>query len=304
MAIQKEIWVKDIMEALYKDNAFLNFAFNADQYVLQGKVVHIPQAGAGGDVVKNRSSLPATIKKRSDTDVTYALDEYTSDPILIPNADKVELSYDKRQSVMADERANLVEKVAEEMLYLWGKELPGDYVISTTGDSVTATAPGATGNRKALTRADLQKAQTRLNKLNVPKDNRYALVPSELIAQLFPPDSQITALYMQGVSKEEQAMGVIGKVHGFKIMDRSSVLNIAADGTVKTPEASAATDDNEAVLCWQQNAVERALGEIDFFERLKDPQYYGDVYSFLVRMGGRKRRSDSKGVIAIKQASA
>ncbi|QQR95608.1 MAG: hypothetical protein IPJ93_02385 [Bacteroidota bacterium] len=40
------------------------------------------------------------------------------------------------------------------------------------------------------------------------------------------------------------------------------------------------------------------------FESLADPQYYGDIYSALVRMGGRKRRNDAKGIIGIIQAAA
>lgn len=304
MAVQKEIWVKDIVEKLFKDNSFLKFAFDADSYVVNGKVVHIPQSGSGGDVVKNRSSLPATVKKRSDTDVTYAIDEYTSDPMLIPNADKVELSYNKRESVLAEEQGNLNESVAEEMLYTWAEDLPEGSMVDTTGDAVPATVPGATGNRKALVRADLQKASVLMNKQNIPKNNRYALLSAELEAQLFPPDSQVTALYMQSVTKEEQDMGVIGKVHGFKILSRSFVLTLTSDNTVKAPEASTATDDNEGVLCWQKNAVERAMGTNEFFEDTKNPQYYGDIYSFLVRMGGRRRREDNKGVVIIKQAPA
>jgi hypothetical protein len=73
---------------------------------------------------------------------------------------------------------------------------------------------------------------------------------------------------------------------------------------VVNPYAAAAGDtDNDGVICWQINAVERALGQITFFERIGDPTYYGDIYSVGVRMGARKRRSDAKGIIAIVQAA-
>ena len=105
MAVEREIWEGDIVEKLYAENPHLSLCVNADQYVLAGKVVHIPQAGAAPDVVKNRSSLPAAVKKRTDTDITYPLDEYTSDPVHISNAETIEPSYDKRMSVMADTRS-------------------------------------------------------------------------------------------------------------------------------------------------------------------------------------------------------
>src|SRR5437762_13652278 len=99
MAIQKEIWTNHIQANLFKDNGFLNYAFNADQYVLEGKVVHIPNAGATANVVKNRTTLPATVIQRADIDITYSTDEFTTDHILIPNADTVESIYDTLSTV-------------------------------------------------------------------------------------------------------------------------------------------------------------------------------------------------------------
>lgn len=61
MAIQKEIWAQTIVEGLFASNSFLSKAFNADEYVNAGKIVHIPQAGAASKVEKDRSTLPAKI---------------------------------------------------------------------------------------------------------------------------------------------------------------------------------------------------------------------------------------------------
>ena len=35
------------------------------------------------------------------------------------------------------------------------------------------------------------------------------------------------------------------------------------------------------------------------FEKLDDPTYYGDIYSFLVRAGGRSRRPNHKGIVVL-----
>src|SRR3954452_16062649 len=99
MAIQVEIWQSHIEEELFKDNSFLRLSKNADEHVIGSRAVHIPQSGGSGNVVKNRASFPATIRSRTDNDVIYLIDEYTSDPVKIPHADTKELSYDKRQSV-------------------------------------------------------------------------------------------------------------------------------------------------------------------------------------------------------------
>ena len=60
MAIQKEIWMAAIVEGLFASNSFLSKAFNADEYVNNGKIVHIPIAGAASDVYKRqRCDVPA-----------------------------------------------------------------------------------------------------------------------------------------------------------------------------------------------------------------------------------------------------
>ncbi len=131
MAIQKEIWEKSIVEGLFAPNSFLSKAFNADEYVEAGKIVHIPQAGAASKVEKNRTSLPATVKQRTDTDKTFELAAFTTDPVLIPDADKVELSYNKRESVLRQDKLALHEAVAKDFLFAWSPA--SDRVIETTG---------------------------------------------------------------------------------------------------------------------------------------------------------------------------
>ena len=40
------------------------------------------------------------------------------------------------------------------------------------------------------------------------------------------------------------------------------------------------------------------------FDSVSNPTYYGDIYSFLVRAGGSKRRNDNKGIIALVETVA
>ncbi|BDD10874.1 hypothetical protein FUAX_33060 [Fulvitalea axinellae] len=303
MGLQVEIWQKDIEEAVFKDNQFLQFVKDESEYVLEGVVVHIPQSGGAGNTEKNRGSLPATIRRRSDTDVTYALEEYTTDPTLITNADKVELSYDKRDSAIGEDKQSLKETVAEDFLYKWAKDLPGSSIIETSREASEATADSATGQRKACARTDLKRAKVLLNKQNVSKENRFAILPSEMESQLFP-DDQVSAILQRDLTEGERRMGAVAKLHGFVILERSSVLTYASDGTLKAPGSAGATGDCEGALCWQKDALAKAMGTVKFFEEQNKPEYYGDVYSTLVRAGGRRRRKDNKGVVVIRQATA
>jgi hypothetical protein len=96
-------------------------------------------------------------------------------------------------------------------------------------------------------------------------------------------------------------MGIMFKDQGFNIYSRSSVLTTTSAGVVRAPGEVGAVTDGLAAIAWYQEAVEVAMGSIDAFEKLKDPQWYGDIYSFQVIMGGRARRADYKGVAILRQ---
>ena len=299
MAVQKEIWMSSIVEGLFADNSFLSKAFSADEFVEQGKTVHIPNAGSPSGVKKNRTELPASASKRTDTDLTFDLDEFTTDPILIPNADTVELSYNKRESAIRQDKLKIADDVAESILYSW---LPANtYSISTTGTSVVAHTPSATGNRKSFVKADVLSLMNKFNADNIPQEGRYLLVDAVMYGQLL--DSLTTQEAMAFNSTADVAKGILGQLLSFNIMMRSRVGVYTTAGAKKEWSTAGATTDNAAALAFHTNSVVRALGMTEMFEKTGDPGYYGDVYSFLVRAGGRPMRSDVKGLYVVLQAA-
>lgn len=295
MAVQKEIWQRAIVEGLFADESFLSRATNDDMYVNEGKKVHIPNAGAPSGVVLNRSSLPATVYKRTDQDVDYTLDELTTNPILIPYADLVELSYNKRNSVIDQDRKQIIFKAAEAILKSW---LPAAANrVLTTGQGVPAWTPSATGLRRKITPSDVSALQTRMNADNVPLTDRYLLLDAQMYQQLLDGMTQTEAIgFFQAADVKR---GVMGMLYGFEVMVRSTVYRFAADGTQKAIDDAGAATDLAGGLAWQRDSVSRALGEVIMFDQINNPEYYGDVYSFLVRVGGAIRRYDKKGVYAI-----
>ena len=300
MAIQKEIWMNSIVEGLFADNSFLSKAFSADEFVNDGKTVHIPNAGAASGVTKNRSSFPATVSTRTDIDLTFDLDEYTTNPIRIPHADTVELSYNKRESVIKQDRAALQEEVAEGILYSW---LPSKtYSIKTTGAATAAHTDSATGLRKALTKADVSALSKLFNKQNIPSEQRYLLLDADMYAQLL--DSLTASEAVAFHSSVDVKNGVVGKLCTFNIMMRSRVALYTTSDVKKEWSTAGAATDKAAALAWHFNSVCRAKGEVKVYENEGDPLYYGDIYSFLLRAGGRAMRNDVKGLCAIIQDTA
>ena len=299
MAISVEMWQPIIKEELYSSNAFLQHLKNADEYVVGGKIVHIPQSGGPANVERNRSVFPATTRRRIDTDVTYVLDDFSTDPDHIHDAEKVELSYVKTQSVIRENTGFMMQEAGDWTIYNSLRNATAAQVIETTGVAAAASASDATGDRKILTRADLRRAKVMLNKQNVPRAGRYLLLSSEMIDHLAADKDLVYAFQ----KTYDLKTGVIAEIEGFMLLERSKVINIAADGTIKTPDAATAVDDNDAAFFWQTDFVEKALGDYTMYDNYGRAEYYGDIFSFRLRLGGRACRADQKGYGIIQRAT-
>ena len=299
MAVNVEMWQKLVKEEFFKSNAFLSTMKNADEYVVGGSSVHIPQSGGHSDAEKNRATVPAAAVKRTDTVITYPLDEYTSTPRLITNIDQVELSYDKMNSVINEDTSYLFELAGDNILYDVSKDVLAASKIPTSGANAPASAPSATGDRKILTAADLRTARKMLNKQNIPKQGRFINLSSEMFDQLMS-DDKLWDTYQKTLNQRE---GELGRLFGFQILERSSVLVSDNAQTIKAPNAAAATTDADTALFYQSNAVERALGEVKMFWKQGDPNSYGDIISFLLRAGSRASRADKLGYGVIYRAA-
>lgn len=302
MAVQSEFWTNYVINRLWKDNQFLKYAFNEDSFVIggkdNGKVVHINNPGARPVIVKNRSSYPATAIQRTDNDITYVLDRYTSDPTHIEKADLMEVSYPKIESVFGDHAGQLVETIADDMILKWLGAIAAPNIIATTGGASSLNnVPGQTGTRKVLIAADLKSTQKRMNLDNVPKADRYVMLESNMLDELT--ESLNISQNRDFSEAYDAAKGIVGELYGFKVMERSNVAIASSADAIAALGAAVGATDNVVSFAWQKDSVTRALGERRFFENKNDALYYGDVYSALIRAGGRRRRTDNTGVVAL-----
>jgi len=302
MAIQQEIWLPEIVQALFPDNTFWMNSRDEAVYLQGNKTVHIPQSGGKANVVKNRSVFPATVSAREDMDITYDIDSYTSDPIVVRDAEQAELSYQKRQDVIQHQMLSIKEEIADNMLVNWAA-VGTDNIVRTSGSAVAAKAPSATGNRKAVKAEDIISLQELFDSQDVPEEGRYLILPSNMYSQLVAIDALVE---WQSYGEKNIADGNIPKLFGFYILRRSKVLVYTNDSppVVKAVGAAGAAADNLAALAWQKDMVTRAVGEVMLYTDEKDPTFYGDVMSVEARAGGRKRRNDHAGVAALVQAAA
>src|SRR5271155_3769296 len=96
--MKRKISIRNVDEiSSAKNNEFLLDSIDEGQYVLEGKMVHIPQAGGLSVIIVNNAFGPQTVIQRTDTDITYNLEVCSSQPIGIINAGEIELSCHKRK---------------------------------------------------------------------------------------------------------------------------------------------------------------------------------------------------------------
>jgi len=298
--INVEIWQYYITENLWKNNEFLQQSVDVSGMVLNGSVVHLPNAGSASKVVRNRTILPAVVHLRVDSDTTYALDEFTSDPVVILNAETVELSYDKLNSILNQDMNKLREELAEWMLWYWSRYVTTNKIL-TSGEAVDSHLIGTIDQRLRLTLADVEKLALKMDANSVPDRNRFLLLDAYMYSQL---TKELGVTEYRDFSQiYNSTSGTInGQLYGFNIKKRATVLR--SDGiNILMPSAEISESDVAVALAWQADMVERAVGTIKMFERRDDPTMYGDTYSFLVRAGGRARRGDGLGVYTLEQAT-
>ena len=301
--IDVAMWVNYVTEKLYANNSFIQAAYSDDEFVKEGKYVILPQAGSDPKVTKNREVFPAPISRRADSTLNYMLNAYRTDPTHITAAETYEASYNKMDSVLGGHINALTNEVAIDLIVMWGTELPQANIVLTTGANTSLLSNVQTGARKVFRYQDLKLAQRKMNEDDVPENDRFCVITANHLDELVNSfsDNQY-ALFSQGYNA---ATGSIGALFGFTFYQRSSVATMTVAGgdvIVKPYGAAKEAADRDATVCFQKDAVTKALGTVDVFEDLRVASMYGDIYSAELYMGGRRRRADNKGVYFITSA--
>lgn len=306
MALIKEIWINQVVETLNQDAAFISSSVDHSAYIAFG-TVHVPQSGANPNVLVNPTSFPLTISPRTDTDRTYLMNQYALEPTLIGNLDALQVSYDKKNSVIGQQISTLVERIGTQVAYTWSPTGASNVVV-TTGTAGSSLAPGATGTRKMVTLADVANCAKKLDKDNVPRIGRKLLMNSDMFWELFAISEVVRASY-NGFQNNVLANGTIAQLFGFDIIMRPTVsIYTVTTNVPKAVGAATAITDNLGCIAFHTSTVSRALGAINPMYDAGDngngkPEYLGSIFNMEVMLGSAILRADMKGVCALVQVA-
>ena len=82
MALNKEVWIDQILEGFYPDDSFLKKTMDYSQFVDSNRL-HIASAGIDPNVLINNTTYPINVVGRDDDDNEIKLDKFETENTLV-----------------------------------------------------------------------------------------------------------------------------------------------------------------------------------------------------------------------------
>jgi hypothetical protein len=302
------LFTTEIIPNLFPSTGFMTRCKRDDDKV-NGNSVELQNAGAIPGVEVNRQVLPAPISQRSDTPHNYELEELTSNPNLLRNLEVLlEMGgMNKRADLLKDHIAAIREKAAKRILVKWATGVTAKVATTGSARAVESKNGVQTGNRKAVTVADLAKVQQFFHKTDVLPENEdvngVAVIPYSMKTDLLQ-IAQFTDVDKAGVGRSSLPSGVLARAFGFDWYVRSETIVLDNGDTLKAEGAAEATGDQNAAIFYSPNYVRLAMGAVRADVSEYKPEYYGHIMSALAMFGGVAARNDKKGIVLLFEDNA
>jgi len=266
MALNKEIWLPELLEGFYAEDMFLSEARNFDAFVENDKI-NLAEAGVNPDVLINNTTYPIAVSQRTDIAIALELDTYDTENTLIRNIETAELSYDKRTSVLYGHRQALRMKYMEKAIHAYSPASDDTFtpVLTTSG------VDDGSGF-KSLSYEDIMDLETRFDDAEIPSEGRVLVLNTNHKKHLKKEDAKL----FKEIFKDTMFCG-------FKIYALASKRMPVFDGTTSQKQAfgSALTGTSgKTSVAFHKDEVMRCMGTMDMFSKLKDPENRGDMYGF------------------------
>ena len=298
------IFTRDLQKVLFPDNSFYKrtkkLNTDADAPGTAAASYQIPQEQQMPEGVVDPAIFPLEVEELEGGNEIVTLNLLATKPTRLGDKELLEVSYDKRASVLSLHSAVLDQMAANVALNRMS-QVASNAIVLTSGAAAAAALPGLSGNRKAVTKSDIIKACEILDRTDM-KGKRYGLVGATQHSELLQIEHFVD--YEKTGNQSALLRGAIGSVMGVEWYKRSTAAMFTGAGAAKAAGAAAATDDNEGMLLWIEDAIGRVEGTVQVYINEAQAQYLGSLMNNAVRFGMKLLRTDKKGVVAIRQSAA
>lgn len=298
-----KLFAKDAVPLLFPNNMFYSGAVKDEGIAHDATTVQIGEEDFEPGIEVDPSSFPLTIEEQVDTSYEYGVNRFATRPTRLDYVDELVSSFNKRESILRRHTRKIKTRIANTILYKWG--LGAGNIVRTSGSDRLATSPSATGNRKALVKANLLQALEIMGFDDVDDYTDAGLklvIPPSMYTDLMNIDEFVL---LQNIGDPKLKTGKIGEILGIEVFKRSraNVFDNTATPVIKAVGAAAAATDNHGALLFHDAMVRYAEGTPKFYINPDRGEYLGTTMNMEVRSGGTTVFSDGKGVVNIVEAA-
>lgn len=290
MALNKEIWINQILSGFYPDDSFLQKVVNYSEFVENNRL-HVPAAGIDPKVLINNTTYPIKVVEREDEDNEIPLAKFETENTIVRRPDAIEYSYNKLESVIGQHRATLRKSVAMKAAHAYAptSDTPDTPVILTTGAAVNG--------RRRLTFADILTLKERFDAAEIPLTDRYLILHPSHVTDLLLEDLKLFKDLTQIEDGEPHKFAGFGCYQFAQMPTYKDVKGVLT----KFPFADDASAQFASVALYAKEVM-KADGDIHMYASVDDPKERGTIVGFDKRFVALPIRG--KGIGAIVSALA
>lgn len=268
MALNKEIWINQILSGFYPDDSFLQKVVNYSEFVENNRL-HVPAAGIDPKVLIDNTTYPRKVVEREDEDNEIPLAKFETENTLVRRPDAIEYSYNKLESVIGQHRATLRKSVAMKAAHAYAPntDTPETPVILTTGE--------LTNGRRRITFEDILRLKERFDAAEIPLTDRYIILHPKHVSDLLLEDIKLFKDLTNVKDGEPFRFGGFG-CYQFAQMP---TYKFVSGKLIKVPFEEAATEHFASVAFYAKEVM-KADGDIYMYASVDDPKERGTIVGF------------------------
>ena len=259
--LQTEVWVMGIKENPIPDNSFVFQSVDLSQYVEHNKL-HLAEAGVEPTVHEDyfaTSNTPLPITDIADIGNEVVLHTYSTEQTRHRDLQEIELSYDRRSSVIKRHRVSLAKNMGKRAAYAWAPKQDDAWNKVLNLSSSDSVIDAIIDLKQFMEENDI------LEGVNI------CFTPGHF-ARIRKEDKRL----YKDILNEKQ-------MYGIKVFQYSQNPLYTSAGVKKPFGATKENTDKRASFMWVTDEVFRCFGDVKMYPTLHDSGLQADTLSFAQR---------------------
>ena len=259
--LQTEVWVAGIKENPIPDNSFVFQSVDLSQYVEHNKL-HLAEAGVEPAVHEDyfaTSNTPLPVANIENIANEVVLHTYSTEQTLHRDLQEIELSYDKRSSVIKRHRVSLGKNIGKHAAYAWAPKKDDAWNKVCNLNASDSVIDAIIDIKAFLEGKEIY-------------DGINICLNAEHFARIRKEDK---SLY-KDIMNEKQ-------MYGINVFRYNQTPLYTKTGEKKPFGSTKDTDDKKSSIVWVTDEVFRCFGDVNMYPTLHDSGLQADTLSFAQR---------------------